>query len=274
MPPGYSSQQKSAISQFQNFTQADRNSAVKFLKNYGWDPEAAVNGFFSNGSGTANNPGVKSSLSKIFDKYREDANSPDTAGMEQTMKYLGDIDVSVEGLDFLVVSEIIQAPSMGEMSRQGFVDGWAALQCDTLEKQKQYIQQVKQSLPSNKAAFAKVYSYTFQLAKTGNQKTLPLDHACAYWEVVFNSPLSAVRWTSPSSPWSEWWVEFLTTQWKRAINKDHWNQTLKFAQLTLEDESLSFWNEESSWPSIIDEFVEWVKKDKRGGGENGDAMEE
>jgi DCN1-like protein 1/2 len=28
---------------------------------------------------------------------------------------------------------------------------------------------------------------------------------------------------------------------------------------------MSFWNEESSWPSVIDDFVEFVKKDKRGG---------
>ena len=46
-----------------------------------------------------------------------------------------------------------------------------------------------------------------------------------------------------------------------------WNETLKFAQLTLEDEAISFWTEESSWPSVIDDFVEWVKKEKRGGGE-------
>ena len=46
-----------------------------------------------------------------------------------------------------------------------------------------------------------------------------------------------------------------------------WNETLKFAQLTLQDEAISFWNEESSWPSVIDDFVGWVKKEKRGGDE-------
>lgn len=44
-----------------------------------------------------------------------------------------------------------------------------------------------------------------------------------------------------------------------------WNETLKFAQLTLGDEAMSFWNEDASWPSVIDEFVEWVKMEKRGG---------
>ena len=55
----------------------------------------------------------------------------------------------------------------------------------------------------------------------------------------------------------------MTSEWKKSVNKDMWNETLKFAQLTLDDETLGFWNEEASWPSVIDEFVEWVKREKR-----------
>jgi hypothetical protein len=89
----------------------------------------------------------------------------------------------------------------------------------------------------------------------------------AYWDLLFSSPLSAVKWTSPNTPWLDWWKEFLEASWKKSVNKDMWNETLKFAQLTLEDEAISFWNEESSWPSVIDDFVEWVKNEKRGGAE-------
>jgi DCN1-like protein 1/2 len=38
---------------------------------------------------------------------------------------------------------------------------------------------------------------------------------------------------------------------------------MSFAVETLKDESLSWWDENSAWPALIDEFVEWVKK-KRG----------
>lgn len=145
--------------------------------------------------------------------------------------------------------------------------------CDTIDKQKSYIKTLKQNLPSNKDAFTKVYKYTFMLGKTGNQKAVPLDVAVTYWELLFTSKLSAVKWTSPKSPWFQWWAEFLNSQWKKSVNKDMWNETLKFAQLTLQDEAMSFWNEESSWPSVIDDFVEWVKREKRGG-ETADVMEE
>ena len=118
-----------------------------------------------------------------------------------------------------------------------------------------------------------MYKYTFMIAKTGNQKAVSLDMANAYWDLLFSSPLSAVKWTSPNSPWLDWWKDFLATSWKKSVNKDMWNETLKFAQLTLQDEALSFWNEESSWPSVIDDFVGWVKNEKRGG-ETAEAMEE
>jgi DCN1-like protein 1/2 len=49
-----------------------------------------------------------------------------------------------------------------------------------------------------------------------------------------------------------------------------WNETLKFAKLTLEDEAMGFWDESSSWPSVIDDFVEWVKKEKRPSPEEND----
>ena len=145
--------------------------------------------------------------------------------------------------------------------------------CDTVDKMRNHVANLKRSLPSDIAAYTRVYQYAFQIAKSGNQKTLQLDDACTYWDVVFNSPLSAVKWRSASTPWVDWWFEFLREEYKRAINKDVWVQTLKFAQETLKDEQLGFWNEEASWPSVIDDFVEWVKKEKRGGSTT-EAMEE
>jgi hypothetical protein len=206
------------------------------------------------------------------------------------MKYLADIEVDIAGLEALAALEIVQAPAMGEVSRKGFVDGWSALRlvalhpsfcsyahlkgrCDTLDKQKAYMKNLKQSLASDKDTFTRIYKYTFQLAKTGNQKAVPLETVCAYWELLFTSDISAVKWSTLNTPWADWWNEYLNTVYKRAVNKDVWAETLRFAQLTLRNDDLSFWNEEQSWPSVIDEFVEWVKKDKRPEATT-DAMEE
>jgi DCN1-like protein 1/2 len=136
---------------------------------------------------------------------------------------------------------------------------------DTIEKQKAFIQNIKSSLPVDRILFDRVYKYAFTIAKAGNSKQAALEQAIAFWDLLFNSPLSAIRWTSTSTPWLDWWKEFLTTSFKRSVNKDMWNETLKFAKLTLSDEAMTFWTEESSWPSVIDDFVEWVKNEKRGG---------
>ncbi|KAF1999878.1 DUF298-domain-containing protein [Amniculicola lignicola CBS 123094] len=264
MPTAYTSQQKSAIAQFISFTNTDRNMAIRHLKGQSWNVEAAANSFFSGGTGSGGSSASKSSLNKLFDKYREDpTNSPDKVNADGSMKYLNDINADPECLEYIAVAEIIQAPTVAEMTREGFVDGWSALGCDTISKQKAHVESLKRSLPTSLEAFTKIYKFTFGFAKPEGSKQVLLDFAIAYWELLFESPLSAVKWTLPNSPWSQWWAEFLRTSVKQSISKDVWTETLKFAQMTLNDESMSFWSEEASWPSVIDEFVDWVKKEKR-----------
>ncbi|KZM27481.1 hypothetical protein ST47_g1353 [Ascochyta rabiei] len=232
------------------------------------DHATAVRYYGAGGGGSNTSAATKATLNKLFDKYREDpTGEPDAIGVEGTMSYLPQLEVDLEGMESLAALEIIQAPTMGEISRDGFVNGWLERDCDTIDKQKAYIKNLKTQLPTDKAVFTRVYKYTFFLAKTGQQKAVALESAILYWDLLFASPLSAVKWSTPSTPWLDWWKEFLNASWKKSVNKDMWNETLKFAQLTLQDEAISFWNEESSWPSVIDDFVEWVKNEKRGGSE-------
>jgi DCN1-like protein 1/2 len=71
-------------------------------------------------------------LNKLFDRYQEaKAQDKDTVGVEGTMKYFQDTGVNAEELDALAALEIVQAPTMGEMSRDGFVTGWEERRCVT-----------------------------------------------------------------------------------------------------------------------------------------------
>ena len=47
-------------------------------------------------------------------------------GVEGAMTYLTDLGVNLENAEMLVVLELIQAPFVGELSKQGFIDGWTA----------------------------------------------------------------------------------------------------------------------------------------------------
>ena len=43
------------------------------------------------------------------------------------MSYLGDLGVNLENVEVLVPLEIVQAVGVGEITREGFINGWRAI---------------------------------------------------------------------------------------------------------------------------------------------------
>lgn len=107
----------------------------------------------------------------------------------------------------------------------------------------------------DKDLFKKVYKYAFVGGREKDQKALGLENAIVYWTLLFTAP--GIPWKSKNHDWLELWKSFLDEKWTRSVNKDMWNMTLEFALKSMEDETLSFWNEDGAWPSVIDDFVEW-----------------
>ena len=86
------------------------------------------NSFFQSGSTGGGSTASKSTLNKLFDKYRDDvANEPDEIGIDGTMQLLEDISISPEDVGALVFSELVKSPSLGKLTRTEFVDSLAAL---------------------------------------------------------------------------------------------------------------------------------------------------
>lgn len=49
----------------------------------------------------------------------------DKLEIDSTMSYLSEkLNVSLENAELFVAMELVQAPSVGEITRRGFVDGW------------------------------------------------------------------------------------------------------------------------------------------------------
>lgn len=223
--------------------------------------------FFNNPTG-GSNP-ARTALNKIFDKFRDDPkNTPDAIGPEGTGTLLEEINIDLADVGALVFSELVLSPSLGTITREGFVDGCSDAGVDSLPKMRNVVLQRRSQLPTDKELFKSIYNHTFVLALQEKQKGLSMEIAIEFWKVLLDKP--AFEWRTASTPWLDWWFEFYEAQVKKAVNKDLWRQILSFAQETVKDDTLSFWSEESSaWPSVIDEFVEWVKTAKRGG----DVME-
>lgn len=142
----------------------------------------------------------------------------------------------------------------------------------TNEEHAAHIRKLSTALPTQPALFKKVYRYTFVAGREGDQKALSLENALVYWSVLFSPP--GMVWKSKRHDWLDLWTTFLNETWTRSVNKDMWNMTLEFASKSLADESLSFWNEDGAWPSVIDDFVAWCRVKGIGKPESMDVDEE
>lgn len=210
----------------------------------------------------------------MFDKYREDpVNNPDTIQMDGTLNYFGDLGVNLEDTSLLVASEILQCPSLGNTTREGFIQAWSPINATSIPPQSSLVQRNTQRLsdPSERqqnGLYRRVYKHSFKLACPAGSKSVPLDVATEYWKNLF-SP-RGMHWKGQDgTDWFKLYIDFLGERWKKAVNKDLWDQTLLFALKTLEDGTLSWWSEESAWPGIIDDFVGYVKQSRP----KGDAMD-
>jgi DCN1-like protein 1/2 len=99
---------------------------------------------------------------------------------------------------------------------------------------------LRQSLLTDEATFKRVYMFTFAFARTPGQKSLPLEAAAEYWKLLlgkrFETQLPA-------------WIEFLETEYKKAISKDTWNCMYDFVQLAQKDPELQSYDVDGEFPA-------------------------
>ncbi|GAB0133525.1 hypothetical protein EsDP_00001932 [Epichloe bromicola] len=273
MPPS-SGQQKVLVAQFVALTGASERQATKYLKSTGYKINEAVDAFYSSNDAKGPSP-IDSQLEALFDSLRDDgSDDKDKMELESTMSYLDSkLKVNLENAELFIALEIVQAPNVGEISRRGFVEGWKATEAGTTNQEHAaYIKSLSSSLSTDPALFKKVYRYTFVAGREADQKALSLENAMVYWGMLFSPP--GMIWKSKNHDWLELWKTYLHEKWTRSVNKDMWNMVLEFAVQSMADESLSFWNEDGAWPSVIDDFVDWCRTKGIGKSESMDVDHE
>ncbi|KMP09036.1 Scaffold-type E3 ligase [Coccidioides immitis] len=269
--PGYSSSQKQLIAQFVAFSSAKESVAAKYLKNNGWNVERAVDDYFQNNPSASQ--AMVSALNKIFDSYRDSpADNPDGIGIEGAMKYLGDIKVQLDEVVCLAISELLRSPSMGEFTRESFIDGWKDSGSDTLAKQASFASNLRKRIRNEPDLFKRVYRYAFILCRLPGQRHLTLEIATEQWRLFFTADNGGISWNTSTTPWLDWWLEFVEGSWKRPINKDLWEQTEVLMRKTLEDPSLKWWSPDGAWPGAVDDFIVFAKG-KLGQNSSSEAMD-
>ncbi|KAH8178763.1 cullin binding domain-containing protein [Sarocladium implicatum] len=261
MPPMSSSRQRALISEFMDLTGATERHASRYLKAADYNMNQAVDGYYAAGHAPKGPSQVEVQLHSLFDSLRDDdADEKDKLELDSTMQYITNtLKVKLDDAGLFVVQWLVTAPSIGEITRQGYVDGWKKAGTGAShEEHASYVRSQIKKLSTDHDLFRNVYKHAFVGGRERDQKALSLENALIYWDMLFNKP--GMPWKTANHDWLGLWKAFLGEKYTRSVNRDMWNMTLTFAFKTLEDETLSFWSADGAWPSVIDDFVEWCKE--------------
>lgn len=149
----------------------------------------------------------------------------------------------------LVLCWKMRASHMGFFSRQEFKEGWTAMNATTVAQAKKALPKLVKQVDDNHYAQQSLHSFAFSFCLTEpGQKIIDVDTAAAM-----------LKLTIPHGKFTEALGEFLVAQDSyKKINVDQWNQFYRFSEEVKDD--LSNYDDDSAWPLILDNFVEWKRK--------------
>lgn len=203
--------------------------------------------FFNRGGGAK--PGSAAAKPEIevqFEKLLQTAAINDDSMSPQHLVALSaQLGVYEDDIVLYILAWKLQCKAPMKISRDEWVRGLLAMRLDTMEKLKAAIPVLRNELrtPSN---FRSFYNFVFDWVRENNQaKYISTDTACAMWPIVFDGRGFASL---------KLWLEFFSSVYKKTVSRDLWRQTLDFSQV-----SLDAYDPSSSWPTAMDEFVEWRK---------------
>jgi DCN1-like protein 1/2 len=294
--PATSTRRTQAAEQFVAVTKATRESAQAYLRNNNYNLDAALNQYYNDNQNHGGNnkadAAARAQLNQFFDDLipeEEKARSSEPIseiGAEQSMAYLERLEVNMASYELFVVLEIVEAESIGTITRSGFVDGWARVIAETSNHansnmritpdwagQQRHVRGRIAQVIVDDDYFKTLYDFAFQVGREPPQKAIGMAVAVGFWEGLYEP--SSNPWRSAHVNWLENWTTYLRekygvvkvnedgeeeVEYKRTVSKDLWTQTRLFAMKTMKDETLGFWSEEQAWPGVIDDFVLWCKE--------------
>lgn len=271
--------QREWVRQFMSVTNTCEKTAIHCLNRFDWKLEVASDMYFqnpdlfmkyetANSSNSTRNQSISSSayhhshsqhnahqldrrrFANLFATYRGQE-SEDKISIEGIERLLSDLGLEANSILVLIFAWKCRASAQCVFTRDEFYRGLYELGGDTIDridKLKACLVRAEMELTNNQHLFKDLYQFTFNYAKNQPQKSLDLEIAIAYWDILLKGRFRFLNL----------WIEFLNETHKRAITRDTWNLLLDFSMMI--DDSMSNYDEEGAWPVLIDEFVDYARK--------------
>jgi len=248
------SQQDSLAAEFVSITGTSSKEASSFLKKHSWRLDAAIDAYYSGPS--ASGGATKSSsdpatmerrIVELFNKYRD--RDTDEIAIDGTLKFCEDLDVNPEDVVLLAVAYELKSPGVGAFPKQGWVDGWKKLQCDSIPKMKAQLAQLNSKLANDTDYLQAVYTFTFEFAKSEGQRSIPIDTAIAFWglllpagqrgqafrhmDMITDASTGDITYQISKEPgwkpeYNSLWFEYLNEKGGKGVSKDTWHMFFRF----------------------------------------------
>eukprot|EP00668_Euglena_longa_P045855 GGOE01061537.1.p1 GENE.GGOE01061537.1~~GGOE01061537.1.p1 ORF type:complete len:292 (+),score=76.86 GGOE01061537.1:86-877(+) len=142
----------------------------------------------------------------------------------------------------------LSAQHMNLITLPEWMQGFARLRCDTVDKAKRKLIHYQVSLKADRHAFQSFFNYVFRCL---NRQSL----RCIDTAVAQRALLAVV---GNHSPFTLTFCQFLTESAPRGMNADQWRNFLPFSFHIRPD--FSNYDLNDAWPSIYDDYVEWLRR--------------
>eukprot|EP01057_Protomagalhaensia_wolfi_P002216 Protomagalhaensia_wolfi_Nauph_80__2215@NODE_2436_length_1092_cov_4_949668_g1908_i0_p1_GENE_NODE_2436_length_1092_cov_4_949668_g1908_i0NODE_2436_length_1092_cov_4_949668_g1908_i0_p1_ORF_typecomplete_len255_score51_17Cullin_binding/PF03556_15/6_8e28UBA_4/PF14555_6/2e09UBA_4/PF14555_6/2_3e03_NODE_2436_length_1092_cov_4_949668_g1908_i03081072 len=241
---------QTAIRKFLETTLTDDKTARKFLRRHEWDVGKAIDDYFSSGGS------LRTTVVDTFIQLADPTNKrPDIEVLdgEGVNRFCSVLDIEPVDPRILVFCHACEASTMGAFTRAEFIRGFSALKVHNMDELKSQLSEwtTKLTVPES---IRPIYRFLFKYALEDNSKSLPLEAAKEYWALLLG-PLKFELY----SEWMAFVDEVLAAKESPHISRDTWNVVFDFMKDTPRDAIAKYDVNESAWPSIIDDFVEWEK---------------
>jgi len=189
-------------------------------------------------------------LLQFWLQYAEVEEGQDCLVGPSILKLFEDLDIDASSdVRALIFANECRCSKFGRVSRTEFLAGCISLAASNLDELRIALQRCLKLFDDDPAVAKRYYHFAFRYSLDPPSKVLQLDVAKALWS-IFLSP----RWGL-----AEKWLAFVEEKCSKAVTQDQWHLLYDFAMQTQTVDDLQAHDEAAGWPTLIDEFVEWVK---------------